>query len=137
MVHKGAARAGLDDLLASLEQAYTNLVNLHERFVTVSRLDGEDLHAAHAYFENVQALHNACLGQVEHIQRPGAAGGWNVSENVNFTNRSAHPETPHNNDEQQSTLITHNRTVVFDSENEDNNIANRLDADFLARPRTD
>ncbi|KAI9555877.1 hypothetical protein GHT06_018394 [Daphnia sinensis] len=89
IIKNGASRAELNDLLASLNQAYASLVDVHERFVTVSWLDGEDLHTAQVYLESVQILHTACLGHVERAQRVGAAGEWNVSVNVNATSHTA------------------------------------------------
>ena len=43
MIQNGTFRAGLDDILTSMNHAYASLVDVHERFVTVSRLDGEVL----------------------------------------------------------------------------------------------
>jgi hypothetical protein len=141
MIQNGASRAGLNDILASLDQAYTSLINVHERFVTASRLDGEDLHTAQVYLENVRALHTACLGQVERAQRAGAAGGWNVSVNVDAINRSAPLETPESN-EQQNPPTTPNRTVAFNIENEvhaNNDTTGRrnLESDFETLPQID
>jgi hypothetical protein len=64
LLNNNATREDFEAFVPTLEQAHTNLVEIHERYVAAAQLDDAEQHAAATYLESINDLQIACAQAV-------------------------------------------------------------------------
>jgi hypothetical protein len=72
----------LENAVSALLPAYDRVVAIHNRYVEITDLDDQELHAAGVYIENIRSLHDGCLAAVaesarnQQMRRPSVS--WTI-----------------------------------------------------------